>query len=128
MAYEHDSTFYGNTKIQFVSITNPDLYWEEDGAWMRVKNIRRKGYSHPDFLQVICYDRRLYPEREKKLGRIYFLKTNLGMNTQARHLKKELWESVKGWGFWKESIFLKGLIIKSLQYAYVSAGSVCFCN
>ncbi len=39
------------------------------------------------------------------------------MNTQARHLKKELWESVKGWGFWKESIFLKGLIIKSLQYA-----------
>ena len=39
------------------------------------------------------------------------------MNTQARHLRKELWESVKDWGFWKESIFLKGRIIKSLQYA-----------
>ena len=37
-----------------------------------------------------------------------FLKINLGMNTQARHLRKELWESVKDWGFWKESIFFKG--------------------
>lgn len=46
-----------------------------------------------------------------------FLKINLGMNTQARHLRKELWESVKDWGFWKKSIFLKGRIIKSLQYA-----------
>ena len=47
----HDSAFYGNTKIQFVSIDTrtEDIYWEEDSAWMRVKDIAERDIGSSRF-------------------------------------------------------------------------------
>ena len=57
--------------------------------------------------------------REKRNVGEYIFKNKLQGDeyTGQTFEKRIVGKAVKDWGFWKENIFLKGRIIKSLQYA-----------
>ena len=100
--------FTGIQKSSLFQLRTQDIYWEEDSAWMRVKNIRRKGY------RIIPISSRLYVMigefilREKRNVGEYIFKNKLGDEYTGQTFEKRIVGSCKRLGILEGKYIFKG--------------------
>ena len=100
--------FTGIQKSSLFQLRTQDIYWEEDSAWMRVKNIRRKGY------RIIPISSRLYVMigefilREKRNVGEYIFKNKLGDEYTGQTFEKRIVGICKRLGILEGKYIFKG--------------------